>query len=259
MHLLEIWRDWASKNADGAPPYIFDADREHERLNRLKARGRIDLYGDRDEAKRDPSLKTNRLNLRILPYPFIGDVESATIVVLMANPNAPHDAYYGPGWDKNKHIDNLKQDFSDMELPFESFNRQPISADYWYIRLRGTIRRIAKEKGLLREEALALVAKNVAVIQRSPYWSSSFVGGLERLPSARLALSYVQNEVVQRVKHDNTLLIVARRVRDWDQGNLLSDQLASNPRFITKANRFGSLNPNTAGGQAILRHFGIEE
>ena len=114
-----------------------------------------------------------------------------------------------------------------------------------------------KKKNLSHEDAIELVAKNLAVIQRSPYWSTDFVGGVEKLPSAQLALDYVKKEIVRRVKNDNAILIVARRVKDWNQDNYLSDELGDNGRFITRANRFGSLNPNTAGGKAILRHFGI--
>ena len=259
MNLVETWRKWADDNAEGHPPYVLDADKESEEFRKLEARGRIGAYGNKQEPHHDPNLKPNRLNLCLLPYPFIGDLENATIFVLMANPNAkPSDAYDGDGWDKKKHIANLEQDFSGMELPFESLSRQPKPDGYWYSRLKRTIERIMKKKSLSHEDAIELVAKDLAVIQRSPYWSTNFVDGVEKLPSAQLALDYVKKEVVRRVKNDNAVLIVGRRVRDWNQDNCLSDELGDNERFITRTNRFGSLNPNTAGGKAILRHFGVK-
>ena len=258
MTLLETWRKWADDNAEGHPPYVLDADKECEVFRKLEARGRIGAYGNKQEAYHDPNLKPNRLNLGLLPYPFIGDLENATIFVLMANPNAGHSVDYGGGWDKNRHIANLEQDFSGIELPFESLSRHPNPKGYWYGRLRRIIERIKKEKSLSHEDAIELVAKNLAVIQRSPYWSPKFVPGAEKLPSAQLGLDYVKKEVVRRVKNDNAVLIVARRVKDWDQDNCLSDELGDNERFITKTNRFGSLNPNTVGGKAILKHFGID-
>ncbi|MCY4576594.1 MAG: hypothetical protein OXC55_08395 [Chloroflexi bacterium] len=239
MDLLETWRKWADDNAKGQPPYVLDADKGSEMFRKPKA---------------------NRLNLGLLPYPFIGDLENATIFVLMANPNAgPSVAYADRGWDKNKHIANLKQDFSDLELPLESLSRDPNPEDYWYRRLRRTIDRIGQGKSLSHGDAIELVAKNLAVIQRSPYWSTNFVDGVENLPSSQLAMDYVKKEIVLRVKNDNAVLIVGRRVRDWNKDSFLLDELGENERLITKANRFGSLNPNTAGGKAILRHFGIND
>ena len=124
MTFLETWRKWADDNAEDNPPYVLDADKESEEFRKLEARGRIGAYGNKQEPHHDPNLKPNRLNVGLLPYPFIGDLENATIFVLMANPNAkPCDAYDGDGWDKKKHIANLEQDFSGMELPFESLSR----------------------------------------------------------------------------------------------------------------------------------------
>ncbi len=160
MTLLETWRKWADVNAEGHPPYVLDADKESEAFRKLEARGRIGAYGNKREAYHDPNLKPNRLNVGLLPYPFIGDLENATIFVLMANPNAkPSDAYDGDGWDKNRHIGNLEQDFSGIELPFESLSRQPKPDGYWYSRLKRTIERIMKKKNLSHEDAIELVAK----------------------------------------------------------------------------------------------------
>ena len=256
MILLETWRKWADDNAEGPPPYVLGTDQESEVFGELEAKGRIDAYGNKQEAYHDPKLKPKRLNLRLFPYPFIGDLENATIFVLMANPRAGPSVDYSEGWPRNKHIEhiaNLKQDFSGMELPFESLSLHPNPEDYWYRRLRRTIERIQEEKSLSHENAIELVAKNLAVVQRSPYWSTDFVDGVEKLPSAQLVLDYVKKEVVRRVKNGNAVLIVARRVNDWNQDNCLSDELGDNERFIAKTNRYGWLTPNTAGGKAILK------
>lgn len=265
MTFLETWKKWADDNAEGPAPYVLDADKDSDMFRKLESRGRIDSYSDNQEASHDSNLKASRLNLGLLPYPFIGDLQNARIFVLMANPNAKPSDEYGGGWRKDKHIANLRQDFNGMELPFEALSRQTnakkyysnVKDYYWYGRLRLTIERIGKVKGLSREDAIELVAKDLAVIQRSPYWSTGFVDGVEKLPSARLAMEYVRTEVVRRVEEENATLIVARRVRDWNQRNCLSDKLKGNERFIDEANRWGSLNPNTPGGKAILRHFGI--
>lgn len=258
MTFLETWRKWADDNAEGHPPYVLDADKECEVFRKLEARGRIDLYGDKQEAYHDPNLKPNRLNLRLLPYPFIGDLENAKIFVLMANPNAkPGDAYDGDGWDKKKHIANLEQDFSGIELPFESLSRQPKPDGYWYSRLKRTIERMMKKKNLLHEDAIELVAKNLAVIQRAPYWSTNFVDGVEKLPSAQLTLDYVNDSVVPRVLHGNAILIVMRRLNDWKHA-LPGNFEELNGITIDNKNRYAWLMPNTKGGKAILKHFGID-
>ena len=257
MTLLETWRKWADDNAEDNPPYVLDADKESEEFRKLEARGRIGAYGNKQEPHHDPNLKPNRLNVGLLPYPFIGDLEKATIFVLMANPNAkPCDAYDGDGWDKKKHIANLEQDFSGMELPFESLSRQPKPDGYWYSRLKRTIERIMKKKSLSHEDAIDLVAKDLAVIQRSPYWSTGFVGGVEKLPSAQLAVDYVKDSVVPRVLDGNAILIVMRRLNDWKQA--LPGNFEEVNGITIDKNRYGWLTPNTAGGKAILKHFGID-
>ena len=125
MTLLETWRKWADVNAEGHPPYVLDADKESEAFRKLEARGRIGAYGNKREAYHDPNLKPNRLNWVYYHTHSLVTWRTPQSSCSWPIPTPRHSVAYGGGWDKNRHIANLEQDFSGMELPIESLSRHP--------------------------------------------------------------------------------------------------------------------------------------
>ena len=262
MNLVEAWKNWSKQDPLHIPDlgYVLEDDAKVLQDNHRKWQEKLFTYKDWKEATTDAAYRENRLHLGLVPNPFIGDVENASIYVLMANPHSWSAAYTGrdlSGLNK-KFLANARQDFTGIEVRFVDWADQfgPFDPNaYWHERLRKTIERIARAKGLSYPEALKQVGNKLAVIQRSPYWSDNFVDGVEKLPSTQLAKDYVKDQVVPRARDGEAILIVARRLNAW------RDSLPADYKQISgitaKTNRYGWLTPNTAGGQAILRHFGI--
>ena len=69
-------------------------------------------------------------------------------------------------------------------------------------------------------------------------------------------MDYVKDSVVPRVLDGNAILIVMRRLNDWKQA--LPGNFEEVNGITIDKNRYGWLTPNTAGGKAILKHFGID-
>ena len=61
--------------------------------------------------------------------------------------------------------------------------------------------------------------------------------------------------MVPRVLHGNAILIVMRRLNDWKHA--LPGNFEEINGITIDKNRYAWLTPNTKGGKAILRHFGI--
>lgn len=118
MSLLDAWASWQPRE----PPFILDGDVEVLDSER-SVRARIShgswrqAYGAGDFAAPGDT----RLHLGLLPFPFCGDVRSATIYLLLLNPGlGPHD-YYGehevPEYRKAL-VENLQQTFRRDRAPF---------------------------------------------------------------------------------------------------------------------------------------------
>jgi hypothetical protein len=193
------------------------------------------------------------LHTALFPQPFIGNPESARVILLMLNPGLGPMDYYSELSDNRdaSYIEalqkNLRGDIDDHPFFFLNplFRWHP-GAEYWHRRLGWLIDAFVS-RGLKPDESRRLVSQNVCCIQSLPYHSSDFAGLrslLKSLPSVKLA-----HDAARELASDaNRLTIVMRNVDFWNLPE------TDNVRHAEKAHRRNAvIPPQSAHGGAILQ------
>ena len=162
MTLLETWEKWSEQDPLAVPDfgYVLEDDAKFLRGNHREWQKKLFTYKDWKESNTGEKFGGNRLHLGLVPNPFMGDVENASIYVLMANPRSWPASYTDrdlSGVNK-EFLANARQDFTGMEVRFSSLADQSDRNGYWHGRLKRTIERIEKEKKLSYPEAFKQVA-----------------------------------------------------------------------------------------------------
>ena len=249
MHeLLSAWKDFQPHQA----PYILPGD--ESLLDETKLYRRFKGW---DGFIADPEFGTpgnSQLHLDLLPIPFIGNMKTASIFLLMLNPGfGPHD-YFGeyrvPDY-RSALLDNLKQARGNSFLSLDPQFSWHRGFDYWHAKLKDVISDFAHQKGLPYGRARKFFQSRIAALELVPYHSVKFsvpTGVSNSLRSVRLARAFVQEELLPRAKNGDCLLVVTRAAKHW--------QLSAHRNVIiygaTEA-RSAHLSPNSRGGLAILK------
>jgi hypothetical protein len=166
--------------------------------------------------------KDYRFHLGLPAYPYVGDLENATVVALLLNPGfAPSN--YICEFDKEyqkAHKKNLCQDHEDNEYPFYSINPQLCfhgGYDYWMKRLIPVIDTIYKDGDKSRLDIQKIIAKKFATIELVPYHSIHFkqptrlLNGLE---SKKDIIKFVEQKILPKAIKGNIMLLV-RSAQLW--------------------------------------------
>ena len=263
MNLLNEWRKWDSRDF----PYVLDKDADFLQSHRWKPwvakyRGWREAIGDPEFCKSGDK----RLHLGLIPIPFVGDMLNAYVYILMLNPGLGPGDYYEyevPDF-REALLANLRQERIPGVLPFVFLDPQFAWHDgfgYWHQQLKGVIAALAESKHMTFAEARSSLGSKLAVVQLVPYHSASFVNRgrlIQDLSSVRLVKEFVRQTVAERVRSRDAIVIVTRRVKDWDQ--CLPDDLREEHRIIRyqgSETRGARLGPETRGGRAILRQLGV--
>jgi hypothetical protein len=193
------------------------------------------------------------LHTALLPQPFIGNPESARVILLMLNPGLGPMDYYSELSDNRdaSYVEalqkNLRGDIGDYPFFFlnPSFRWHP-GAEYWHRRLGWLIDAFVA-RGLKPDESRRLVSQNFCCIQSLPYHSSDFSGLrslLRSLPSVKLA-----HDAARELASDtDRLTIVMRNVDFWNLPE------TDNVRHATIAHRRNAvIPPKSAHGGAVLQ------
>lgn len=200
--------------------------------------------------------RDNRLHLSLLPQPFFGDVARARVVILTLNPGLHPIDYYAEFCVreyKQAALDSLRRQFN-PKYPFIWFDPRfswHSGFSYWHGRFAGLVNKFAVDLGIRRAKALSFFAKSVATLELLPYHSKSF--GLPRrimnkLPSVRLARSFVSDVLEPRAQSGEVQLVVTRKAKLWG--------LSENRKTIVykgSESRGAYLTPQSRGGKAILK------
>jgi hypothetical protein len=258
--LIDFWQQCPLEIAPFAHP---------EDLSHLKDSGRwiehdATDFGTYIAGPRFANAADNGLHLSLQPVPYVGDLRTAAIVLLFLNPGFGYSdywaEYHGPGF-RERIVNNLHQSFEGVEFPFMFLDPTLCWSGgfiWWEKKLRKTIQKIAAEKfdGNYRVGLRSLSSK-LACVELFPYHSSSFRDHnlLEHLPSVNAARQYALNGLIPDARAGKRTVIVTRQVAAWAVPNDV-------PNLVTYEGghtRGASLGPDSAGGKAILRHYGISE
>lgn len=181
-----------------------------------------------EEYIQDPDFTASdarRLHLGLLPVPFMGNLASARIFILMLNPGFDELDYFAEDSSREFRtalLDSLYQRIRPDDFPMVCLNpRFSWHGGYqcWTGKLNGVLRTLCRQRRCTWTDALRFLSRNVACIELFPYHSRSF--GLPApikgsLRSAQLAKRYVHEVVLPRVAAGSAGIIVARKSREWD-------------------------------------------
>jgi hypothetical protein len=240
-----------------SPPYLFPDDVPQIASGDFKVFQSFDEYVASKEfgLSSDTSLHTG-----LLPVPFVGDLEKASIFVLMLNPGLSAGDYFAEQYKpefRNAHIRNLRQENGNDEYPFFCLNPQFAwhpGFGYWHKKFDKTIREIAKQSEITYQEAMGKLAKNLVCLELLPYHSKSFGSGrlLKFLPSVKVMLNFVHEVLLPKVKDGKVIIVATRSVNNW--------QLPKHENIISYEGgetRSAHLTLKSRGGEAIANHLGL--
>jgi hypothetical protein len=246
--LIEAWREFAPADA----PFVLPADRPL--LQALEARPGIVVHRSLAEYTASAEFgaeNDQRLHLGLLPVPYMGAVETASVYLLMLNPGFAAADYYAE-WQEVSYgqalVDNRAGQSSFLCLN-PTFAWHP-GFTYWHRKLGRVLRRLTSDTGVPYQTVLDTVARRLCVLQLMPYHSPSFGVPrqlLERLPSCRLVRSFVSDVVVPRAREGRAAVVVTRQADLWNVPANCSPVVYSG-----SAARAAHLTPDSQGGQRML-------
>jgi hypothetical protein len=262
--LIKNWR----KCEFECPPYFFPDDEPQ-----IRNRFFFPTFAKYVSSEEFGQSSDKSLHIGLLPIPFIGNLEKASIFVLMLNPGLSAGDYFAeqsmPKF-REAQIRNLRQENSDDEYPFFCLNPQFAwhpGFEYWKKKFDNITGELAKHKGITYQQAMSKLAKNVVCLELFPYHSKRFPSVLspKKLPSAVMIRNFVNERVLPKAINGEAIIIVTRGVKIWDL-NLPKDK---NKNIIIPKNKEGNiivykpsearsayLTKTSPGGKAILNYFG---
>lgn len=197
----------------------------------------------------------SRFHLGLLPQPWFGDLESATVFILMLNPGLNPGDYFSeyrvPSY-RAALIDNLRQERG-REFPLLFMNPELSwhpGARYFRGKLHWLVLALQNEKGMAYRDALAHVGKHVCVLQLVPYHSTVFRLSdtvFSRLQSSRLVKAFVAEMLRRRPE---VLVLVTRKAEKW-----ALPRRRNVVHYEGSETRAAHLSRNSRGGQELVRHF----
>ena len=251
--LIESWRKCNLQSA----PYLFPDDEGHfEGFSNSK------IYHSFDEYVTNPEFGVPDINLHLglLPVPFVGNLEKASIFILMLNPGLSAGDYFAEQKVtefRSAQIRSLRQENTDDEFPFIFLN--PDFAwhpgfEYWQKKFHNIIDEIRKQSKVSYQKAMSILSKRVACLELMPYHSKSFGTGslLNKLPSVELMRNYVRDVVIPKATADKAIIIATRQVKMW--------QLPIHKNIVMYEGgetRSAHLTISSRGGQAIAKNIGL--
>lgn len=160
----------------------------------------------------------NCFHLGLLPVPYVGNLETASIYVVMLNPGFAPNNYL-----EKENISGINdtlircihQNNKDDEYPFFFLN--PRFAwhggwTYWSDKLREIINCVIEFKKVSYNEALKILAHQLACIELFPYHSKSFRlnSSLHNLKSCKLMVDYIRNVLTTKAKNNEAIVLIVR-------------------------------------------------
>lgn len=252
QNLIDFWRSCPLEK----PPYIAPQDRPYINEKYLKVflsyNSYIEnnIFGDNQDTS---------LHVGLLPVPFIGDLQKATVFILMLNPGLGSTDYFGEYQNdkfRQTHLQNLRQN-NKTNYPFHFLNPEFSwhgGFEYWHAKFGGITRHISKVKNISYRDSLQFLSEQVACLELIPYHSRIFGANslINKLPSAKVMQAYVKDFLLEKATKGDITIIVTRSAKNWN--------LPEEKNVIIYGNneaRSAHLTLNSSGGKAIAAQLGI--
>jgi hypothetical protein len=211
---LDTWREFGQRAAQGEA-LTLPIDRDVISRWGEKAVSRHSTWAD---VIRDPCFGADvdrRLQIGLVPQPFMGNLEAAKVVIVLLNPGLGpadfHAEFEHPTF-RAALLQNLRGELVHSQFPFLFLD--PTWAwtggySWWYARLRRIIA-CFEEKAGSRREAQSFVARNIASLELVPYHSQKEPRGYPDLPSVGLA-----KRAAAALQHAGKKIVVVRGHQHW--------------------------------------------
>lgn len=257
---MRTWAAWARRNRGRKTNLILDEDRP---LIESLGSSRVARLRTWNEVIDDPlfgAATDHRLHVNLVPQPFVGDPLRASVVVLLLNPGLAPLNYFAEMTHKGFRQalwDNLTGARSKQRYPFLYLDPEWAwtgGYSWWTRKLSSVISEISREGNRL--EAQRRLAKRLAAIELIPYHSKTSPRRLPKgqvLPSQELAMAFVHDRVLPRVRNGDTSLIVARQSGSWGFAKGEHDELMGLLVHGQHESRGSHMSINTRAGQLLLR------
>jgi hypothetical protein len=258
MHpLIQQWRACPL----ASPPFRFLGDDVPFSGHSTKFISVCDSY---DEYLKSPAFGDPRdttLHLGLIPSPYYGNIESASIYMLMLNPGLQPIDYFAehiaPEF-RHALVRNLHQKQAQSPFPFIFLNPRfawHSGFTYWQKKLHDVVSIFKEKRNLTLTAALSDMARRIVCLQLVPYHSRNF--GLPRdltrhLPSVQIMQHFIQEVVVRRVQTDEAIAIVLRGKDMW--------QMPRHKNIVVydgSESRSAHLSLKSRGGKAIAARLGL--
>lgn len=221
----EIIKYWSEFDPD-KPDHIYIHDKDRKIDFRNKQIRDVKNYQDFIHHEKFGNVK-DELHFNLLPEPYVGDIKSANIYVLLLNPGFSIADYYVESKDdlRQSILNSIKQEFREEEYPLIWLNPKYLwtPGGQWTERKFKDLIYHVKEtnENFSYNDALKHVSKKVAIIQLMPYHSKSFGLGkrMMRMESVSRIKRFVEKEIIKKSKENKACIIIARSYKDWGFGN----------------------------------------
>lgn len=179
------------------------------------------------------------------PQPFVGNLDSASVYILMANPGlelSDYDDDFGNATHITASENNLRQTGIGF-YPLLEASANTGASRYWLSRVRALERDLVNSLEISPAQARKLLVRELAVIESGPYHSKTFPGAwCDRLPSSRAARAFVRRVLLPRAEQGDALVFVMRRSAFWRIGEEHDKVIRRHPKhaqlsYILEAER----------------------
>ncbi len=272
--LIEFWK----KCKLDKPPFFHPKDKDLLWQEKHKKHRFININTKNFEEYRKSSSfgddDDKRLHLSLRPVPYLGNLAKAEIFILLLNPGLKCSDYWAESKSKEfrqRLENNLQQSFVGIEYPFFMLDPQFCWCSgfiWWENKLHEVIRRIAEDRAIKYLDAMCDLSSKLACLELIPYHSPSFgahafIKPPKQLESVKIIQDYVNNTLKPRAQaekgnKDKCTLIVTRQAKAWDFPPGYKGNKKNIVVYRDGETRGASLSPNSRGGNAILRHYGIK-
>jgi hypothetical protein len=254
--LVQQWRECNLSQ----PPYIFPGDLA---LLEPKAQSSISVCATFAEYTKEAYEGTYRkcrkhsdlFQLGLIPIPYSGDLESASVFILMLNPGLNPIDYFAetnvPEF-RNALGRTLRQENVGEPYPFIYFDPRfswHSGAEYWVGKFRSVLEEVCGKLDF--QEALSLLSRNIAILQVAPYHSTSGLpAGAPQLESTKAIIRHLHEAVIPRADAGDVGILAMRGVKRWalpDHRNIV--------KYSVPESRAGHIT--AVAKQKILERLGI--
>lgn len=258
MHSLLV-QEWRGFHQEDGFPHVFPADRGIISADRYRDFSSFEEYILSFEFGDD---KDTRFHLGLLPIPYIGSLDQASVFILMLNPGlSPGDYFAETEYRTYREclVRNIHQDQRDEQYPFLFLNPELAwhpGFEYWESKLRGVAQGLAYARGCTYQEALQALSEEIACLELIPYHSRNFGAPkslITSLQSTNLILDYVHNVLLPRAYQDEVIIVTTRSAHHW----ALEEESKSVIVYKGSEARAAHLSLNSRGGQAIADRLGL--